>query len=86
VRDYFRVSAPTALRVIVCLIPPAIVTRLLLQPSYPSMILVGSLSAVLFGLPIWYFEFQMRGAKEVIEKLRSFGSASGGVKGASPAD
>lgn len=86
VRDYFKVSVPTALRVVVCLIPPAIVTRLLLQPSYPSMILVGSLSAVLFGLPIWYFEFQMRGAKEVIDKLRSFSGVLSGVKGATSAD
>lgn len=73
VTEYFRVSAATTARVLICLIAPAIATHMLVGPSYPSLILTGAVSLILFALPIWRFEFQMRGAQRAVQFMRGLG-------------
>jgi O-antigen/teichoic acid export membrane protein len=68
--DYLRVSAPTVMRVMACLLLPYLLTRLFLRPTYPSLVTVGLLSTLSFALPVWYFEFHMRGASEIVQRLR----------------
>jgi O-antigen/teichoic acid export membrane protein len=63
--EYLKVSVPTIGRVMLFLLPSWAITHYLLRPDYPSMISVGVLSAITFALPIWYFEFKMRGAEEL---------------------
>ena len=71
VGDYWRATLPTVLRSALSLIVPLLLTRWLLKPEYPSLFLLGSLSLIAFAAPMWYFEFKMRGAAEVLAKVRS---------------
>jgi O-antigen/teichoic acid export membrane protein len=71
VRDYLGASLPTIARVLLFLAVPLLISRALLQPNYPSLLLVGAISLSAFALPIWYFEFQMIGAQKLREKVHS---------------
>jgi O-antigen/teichoic acid export membrane protein len=77
VKAYFSVTLPTAGRVVLFLLAPLMITRLLLHPTYASMLEVGIISAVFFALPVWYFEFQMRGARGALSFLQSFTTPAG---------
>ncbi len=63
---FYAVSLKSAAWTAVCLVIPLGLTRKLLQPTYPSMFLVGGLSLVAFVIPVWYFEFGMMG----LDRLR----------------
>lgn len=53
------------------LIVPWLITRELLAPDYPHLLLVGALSAVAYGLPMWWLEFKWLGADRVLARVRS---------------
>jgi O-antigen/teichoic acid export membrane protein len=63
---FYAVSLKSAAWSAACLVIPLALTWKLLQPSYPSLFLVGGLSLVAFVFPIWYFEFGMMG----LDRLR----------------
>lgn len=71
VGDYWRATLPAVLRSALSLVVPLLLTRWLLKPDYPSLFLLGTLSLIAFAVPMWYFEFQMRGAAEVLAKVRT---------------
>lgn len=71
VRRYWLVCLPTTGRVLGCLIVPYILARYFLRPTYPVLFSIGIVSAIVFALPIWYFEFRMTGAENVRTKLRA---------------
>lgn len=71
VADYWRATLPTVLRSVLSLIVPLLLTHWLLRPDYPSLFLLGALSLFAFAAPMWYFEFQMRGADQALAKLRN---------------
>jgi O-antigen/teichoic acid export membrane protein len=79
-RDYYLMSLRTALRTLLCLLVPLAITAFLMRPAYPSLILVGTLSLIVFVPPVWYFEFQMSGSDRIRsfirQRLRRNGSAS----------
>ncbi|MBW4027399.1 MAG: flippase [Acidobacteria bacterium] len=70
VRTYWAATLPTAFRTAAFLVIPALVTRWLLRPTYPTIFLTAALSAILFALPMWYYEFNMRGAVELTARWR----------------
>ena len=75
VKEYWSVNVPTLLRALACLGLPFALSHYLLGPSYPKIFAVAALLIVMYALPMWYFEFQMKGARETIFKVRTFLSA-----------
>jgi O-antigen/teichoic acid export membrane protein len=72
VRRYWGTIAPTTARMLGCLILPLLITYYLLRATYPSLFAVGALSVAAFALPLWHFEFQMRGARQTFSKMRGW--------------
>ncbi len=69
VRHYWGRTLPTFARCAGCLVVPFALTRLLIAPSYPALFLVGSLSALSFALPMWYYEFHLQGAQALRKRI-----------------
>ncbi len=61
----------TGLRCAICLILPLLITRLWISTAYSRMIMVGSLSAVAYVLPVWWLEFNLIGADRVMRPIRA---------------
>lgn len=70
VRDYAAVCLRTSWKTAVFLIVPMLVTLLWLRPTYPALFLVGTISVIVFALPIWYFEFGGVGWHLVLSRLQ----------------
>jgi O-antigen/teichoic acid export membrane protein len=70
VGQYFATSLTAMARTALCLFLPLGITLRWLQPSYPSLFLVGGLSLALFALPIWYFEFGLTGSSKILSRFR----------------
>lgn len=64
-RAYWTMNLRTGARCLLALVVPALITRWLVRPTYPSLFVVGVLSLCAFALPVWRFEFQMRGAQQL---------------------
>jgi O-antigen/teichoic acid export membrane protein len=75
VREYWSVSGRTAIRCAACLVLPFLLCTQFLRPTYVSLFSLGGLSLILFAVPIWHFEFGLRGAADLKRSLsrRFFG-------------
>lgn len=69
-RRYYAMSLRTALKTVVCLIVPAVITQRLLRPDYPALVVTGVLSLVSFAALIWYFEYELYGRNEIVAYAR----------------
>jgi O-antigen/teichoic acid export membrane protein len=70
VRDYVVVCWRTSWKTALFLVVPMLVTLRWLRPTYPAMLFVGTVSAIAFALPIWYFEFGGAGWQTILNRLR----------------
>ena len=71
VTTYFAASLRAIARTALCLLLPLAVTLRWMRPDYPSLFTVGTVSLILFALPIWYFEFHMVGSDLIFKRLRA---------------
>jgi len=71
VRDTFSVYLRTGTRAAAFLIVPLLITRLWLAPDYPHLLLVSTLSALLYALPMWWLEFDGIGAQRLLSPVRA---------------
>ncbi len=53
------------------LIVPWLITRYVLAPDYPHLVFVGVLSAIAYGVPMWWIEFDGIGADRILGPIRS---------------
>lgn len=70
VRDTALVYLRTGSRCAAFLILPLVITRFLLAPDYPHLLLVAILSAVAYALPMWWLEFDAIGAWRMLTLFR----------------
>jgi hypothetical protein len=71
VRATALVYLRTGLRCAACLVLPLLITRFWLRPTYPHLLFVAILSAVVYVLPVWWLEFDLVGADRVMGPIRS---------------
>ncbi len=61
----------TGARCGVFLIAPWLITRYLLAPDYPHLLLVAVLSGLAYAVPMWWLEFNAIGAERIIDPIRN---------------
>ncbi len=71
VRATALVYLRTGLRCAACLVLPLLITCFWLRPTYPHLLFVAILSAVVYVLPVWWLEFDLVGADRVMGPIRS---------------
>ena len=70
-RETATVYLHTGLRCSAFLVVPLLLTRFCLAPDYPHLLFVAILSAVAYGLPMWWLEFDAIGAQRILTSLQT---------------
>lgn len=71
IRDTALLYLRTGLRSLAFLALPWLITHALLRPTYFRLITVGMLSAIAYGIPVWWLEFNAVGANKIAGSFQS---------------
>ena len=71
IRDTALLYLRTGLRSLAFLVLPWLITHALLRPTYFRLITVGMLSAIAYGIPVWWLEFNAVGANKIAGSFQS---------------